>query len=314
MNLDRLADRFAARGYVAGDDFATSLDLMLALEKPLLIEGPAGVGKTESAKVLADVLETKLIRLQCYEGLDAASALYEWNYPKQLLRIRLTENDGSSTEAREAQIFSEAFLLKRPLLEAISQERAPVLLIDEIDRADEAFEAFLLELLGEFQVTIPEVGTIRAAARPAVILTSNRSRDLSDALRRRCLYTWIGYPSAEQEVAILHARLPGIDARLAEQIARFMEFLRAQPFQKVPGTAESLDWALALVRLHRDALDERTLQQTAGCVLKVREDWELLQTLRSRYVPLLDASDGSFPDDGPPEPDYGLGTVRANIG
>ena len=209
MNLDGLADRFAARGYVAGDDFATSLDLMLALEKPLLIEGPAGVGKTESAKVLADVLETQLIRLQCYEGLDAASALYEWNYPKQLLRIRLTENDGSSTEEREAQIFSEAFLLKRPLLEAISQERAPVLLIDEIDRADEAFEAFLLELLGEFQVTIPEVGTIRAAARPAVILTSNRSRDLSDALRRRCLYAWIGYPSAEQEIAILHARLPG---------------------------------------------------------------------------------------------------------
>jgi MoxR-like ATPase len=314
MSLDRLAERFAARGYVAGDDFATSLDLMLALEKPLLIEGPAGVGKTESAKVLAEVLETKLIRLQCYEGLDAASALYEWNYPKQLLRIRLTENDGSSTEEREAQIFSEAFLLKRPLLEAISQERAPVLLIDEIDRADEAFEAFLLELLGEFQVTIPEVGTIRAAARPAMILTSNRSRDLSDALRRRCLYAWIGYPSAEQEVAILHARLPGINARLAERIARFMEFLRAQPFQKVPGTAESLDWALALVRLHRDALDERTLRQTAGCVLKVREDWELLQTLRSRYVPLLDASDGPFPDDGPPEPDYGLGTVRANIG
>jgi MoxR-like ATPase len=314
MNLDRIADRFAARGYVAGEDFATSLDLMLALEKPLLIEGPAGVGKTESAKVLADVMETKLIRLQCYEGLDAASALYEWNYPKQLLRIRLTENDGSSTEAREAQIFSEAFLLKRPLLEAISQERAPVLLIDEIDRADEAFEAFLLELLGEFQVTIPEVGTIRAAARPAVILTSNRTRDLSDALRRRCLYAWIGYPSPEQEVAILHARLPGINARLAQRIARFMEFLRAQPFQKVPGTAESLDWALALVRLHRDALDERTLEQTAGCVLKVREDWELLRTLRSRYVPLLDAGDDPVHDDGPPEADYGLGTVRANIG
>jgi MoxR-like ATPase len=314
MSPERIADRFAARGYVASDDFATSLDLMLALEKPLLLEGPAGVGKTESAKVLAEVLETKLIRLQCYEGLDAASALYEWNYPKQLLRIRLTENDGSSTEAREAQIFSEAFLLKRPLLEAISQDRAPVLLIDEIDRADEAFEAFLLELLGEFQVTIPEVGTIRAAARPAVILTSNRTRDLSDALRRRCLYAWIGYPSVTEEIAILHARLPGINARLAEQIARFMEFLRAQPFQKVPGTAESLDWALALVRLHRDALDEATLEQTTGCVLKVREDWELLRSLRPRYVALLDDAEEHPAADALPEPDYGLGTVRANIG
>jgi len=314
MNLDRIADRFAERGYVANEDFATSFELMLALEKPLLIEGPAGVGKTESAKVLADVLETKLIRLQCYEGLDAASALYEWNYPKQLLRIRLTENDGSSTEVREAQIFSESFLLRRPLLEAISQQRPPVLLIDEIDRADESFEAFLLELLGEFQVTIPEIGTIRATARPAVILTSNRSRDLSDALRRRCLYMWIGYPSVEEEIAILHSRLPGINARLADQIAHFMEFLRAQPFQKVPGTAESLDWALALVRLHRDELDERTLEQTAGCVLKVREDWELLRAMRGRYVGLLGAGDDSTIDDGPPEPDYGLGTVRANIG
>jgi MoxR-like ATPase len=314
VNQERIAERFAARGYVAGEDFATSLELMLALEKPLLVEGPAGVGKTESAKVLAEVLETKLIRLQCYEGLDAASALYEWNYPKQLLRIRMTENDGSSTRERESQIFSEAFLLKRPLLEAIAQERAPVLLIDEIDRADEAFEAFLLELLGEFQVTIPEVGTIRAAARPVVILTSNRSRDLSDALRRRCLYLWIDYPSYEQELAILHARLPGIDARLASQIARFMEFLREQPFQKVPGTAESLDWALALVRMHRDALDERTLEQTTGCILKVQEDWELLRAMRSRYAPLLENGAPAQPSTGVPESDYGLGTVRAYTG
>ena len=208
MNSEDLREQFAQRGYVAGDDFTTALQLMLALEKPLLIEGPAGVGKTESAKVLADVLQTKLIRLQCYEGLDASSALYEWNYPKQLLRIRLTENDGASTEAREAEIFSEPFLLRRPLLEAITQERAPVLLIDEVDRADEAFEAFLLEVLGEFQVTIPELGTIRATRRPAVILTSNRSRDLSDALRRRCLYLWLGYPSFAEEVAILRRRLP----------------------------------------------------------------------------------------------------------
>jgi MoxR-like ATPase len=311
VTVDRIRERFAARGYVANDDFATTLELMLALEKPLLVEGPAGVGKTESAKVLADVLDTRLIRLQCYEGLDASSALYEWNYPKQLLRIRLTENDGSSTEAREAQIFGEPFLLKRPLLEAITQDRAPVLLIDEIDRADESFEAFLLEVLGEFQVTIPELGTITARERPAVILTSNRTRDLSDALRRRCLYLWLDYPSRDEEVAILRARLPEIDARLALQIARFMEFLREQPFAKVPGVAESLDWALALVRLHRDAIDEVTLERTLGCILKVQEDWALLREQRTRYAPLLA---GGSERPAPLESDYGLGTVQARRG
>ncbi|MGB6517065.1 MAG: MoxR family ATPase [Candidatus Cybelea sp.] len=287
MNAERIGERFAQRGYIADEDVATSLELALALEKPLLVEGPAGVGKTESAKVLADVLETKLIRLQCYEGLDSASALYEWNYPKQLLHIRLTEHQGASLPEREEQIFGREFLLARPLLEAIGEERAPVLLIDEIDRADEAFEAFLLELLGEFQVTIPEIGTLRAKARPVVIVTSNRTRDLSDALRRRCLYLWIGYPSFERELEILNARLPEINERLASQIARFMEFLRAQPFQRVPGTAESLDWALALVRLHRDALDEATLEATTGCILKVQEDWELLRSLRPQYEPML---------------------------
>jgi MoxR-like ATPase len=312
MTADELREQFAQRGYVANDDFTTALQLMLALEKPLLIEGPAGVGKTESAKVLADVLQTKLIRLQCYEGLDAANALYEWNYPKQLLRIRLTENDGSSTEAREAEIFSEPFLLRRPLLEAITQERAPVLLVDEVDRADEAFEAFLLEVLGEFQVTIPELGTIRARQRPAVILTSNRSRDLSDALRRRCLYLWLGYPSLAEEVAILERRLPGIDGRLARQIARFVEFLREQPFAKVPGVAESLDWALALTRLHHDALDETTLGRTLGCVLKVQEDWELLRAQRARYLPLLNAD--ASPAPPAPESDFGLGSVEARRG
>ncbi len=310
MNAAQIRERFSGNGYVADEDFATSVELMLALEKPLLIEGPAGVGKTESAKVLAGVLETKLIRLQCYEGLDTASALYEWNYPKQLLHIRLTENQNVSLEDREAQIFSAPFLLARPLLEAILQESAPVLLIDEIDRADEAFEAFLLELLGEFQVTIPEIGTMRAKTRPAVIVTSNRTRDLSDALRRRCLYLWIDYPSFEREVAILHARLPGINDRLAQQIARFMEFLRAQPFQRVPGTAESLDWALALVRLHREALDERTLERTAGCILKVQEDWELLRSLRPKYEPLLTHDPHARAASSAPEADYGLGTVR----
>jgi len=312
LNLQSLRERFAARGYVVDEDFATSLELMLALEKPLLIEGPAGVGKTESAKVLAEVLGTRLIRLQCYEGLDAASALYEWNYPKQLLRIRLTERDASDTLAREAEIFSEAFLLKRPLLEAITQEVAPVLLIDEIDRADEAFEAFLLELLGEFQISIPELGTIAARSRPIVIVTSNRSRELSDALRRRCLYHWLEYPTREREVEILRARLPDIDQKLAEQIARFMEFLRAQPFEKVPGVAESLDWALALVRLHRAALDERTIELTHGCILKVQHDWELLQEQRMRYTPLL--ADAAAQEPAAIEPDYGIGSVRARRG
>lgn len=312
MNAERIRERFAKLGYIAEDDFATSIELMLALEKPLLIEGPAGVGKTESAKVLAGVLDAKLIRLQCYEGLDAASALYEWNYPKQLLHARLTEGTGASVEEREAQIFSSKFLLQRPLLEAILQERAPVLLIDEIDRADEAFEAFLLEVLGEFQVTIPEIGTMRASSRPAVIVTSNRTRDLSDALRRRCLYSWIDYPPLEREVEILHARLPEINQRLAREIARFMEFLRAQPFQRVPGTAESLDWALALVRLHRDALDERTLEQTAGCILKVQEDWELLRRLRPQYQALLSNRANAAAAEAAPEADYGLGSVRVS--
>ena len=309
--MDDVRGRFAEHAFVAGDDLATALELTLALEKPLLIEGPAGVGKTESAKVLASVLGTRLIRLQCYEGLDAANALYEWNYPKQLLRVRLTEGSGESPEAREAQIFSEAFLLRRPLLEAITQERAPVLLIDEIDRADEAFEAFLLEVLGEFQVTIPELGTIAARSRPAVILTSNRTRELSDALRRRCLYLWLAYPSREREIEILHARLPGIDARLAAQIADFMQFLRAQPFRKVPGVAESLDWALALTRLHRDALDAETLERTLGCILKVQEDWALLRSEAKRYAPLLANAASTAPAV---ESDYGLGSVTARRG
>ena len=312
MIAERISEQFAKSGYIANPELATALELALALEKPLLIEGPAGVGKTDSAKVLADVLDARLIRLQCYEGLDSATALYEWNYPKQLLRIRLTENQDISVEAREAQIFSEQFLLRRPLLDAIAQERAPVLLIDEVDRADEAFEAFLLEVLGEFQVTIPEVGTIRAKHRPVAILTSNRSRELSDALRRRCLYLWLNYPSREQEITILRARLPDIDARLAEQIVHFMAFLREQPFQKVPGIAESLDWARALMQLHRNSLDKRTVEQTLGCILKLQEDWELLASHSERYTALLNGGEAAATQA--PASDYGLGTVRARQG
>jgi MoxR-like ATPase len=300
----RIEQEFRRRGYVTNEQFVTAVQLVMALDRPLLIEGPAGVGKTESAKVLADILDTRLIRLQCYEGLDAASALYEWNYPRQLLRIRLTESDAGTFEEREAQIFGEEFLLKRPLLAAITQDRRPVLLIDEVDRADEAFEAFLLELLGEFQVTIPEFGTIVARHRPYVIVTSNRSRELSDALRRRCLYLWLNFPNVEQEIAILHARVPGIGERLARQIALVMAALRELPLNKTPGIAESIDWAMALAALHRDALDPVALEQTMSCIVKAHEDW---QTVRAERGRILAALDGDAP--APYEADYGIGTV-----
>lgn len=268
--------RFRERGFVIDEAFATAVQIMLAIEKPLLIEGPAGVGKTESAKVLAEVLDTRLIRLQCYEGLDAMAALYEWNYPRQMLHARLSEVENRTIEEREAEIFSERFLLKRPLLDAITQDRSPVLLIDEVDRADEAFEAFLLEVLGEWQVTIPELGTIRARHKPHVIVTSNRTRELSDALRRRCLFLWLPYPSLRQEIEILHARVPGLSDRLAQQVAQMMQVFRGLSLQKAPGVAESLDWAMALMSLHRDHLDAKTIEQTLGCVLKVHEDSEIV--------------------------------------
>jgi MoxR-like ATPase len=207
MDAPTLRAHFRARGFIIDDAFATALQLMLALDKPLLIEGPAGVGKTASARILADTLGTRLIRLQCYEGLDAMSALYEWNYPRQMLHARLSESGGASPAQREAEIFSESFLIKRPLLQAITEDAAPVLLIDEIDRADEAFEAFLLELLGEWQITIPELGTIRATHKPRVVITSNRTRELSDALRRRCLFLWLPYPSLDREIEIVKAQV-----------------------------------------------------------------------------------------------------------
>jgi MoxR-like ATPase len=258
--------------YITDPAISTAVHLATTLRKPLLVEGHAGVGKTEIAKVLARVRGTNLIRLQCYEGLDASTALYEWNYPKQILRIRLEEQDDRPVSAKEADIFSEAFLLKRPLLQAITQTQAPVLLIDEIDRADLEFESFLLEVLSDFQVTVPEIGTISAAHRPDVVLTSNRSRDLSDALRRRCLYLWIDYPSFEKEVRILRTKVPGINERLAGQIARVMQNLRRRQLQKVPGVAESLDWGAALVALHADHLDAELVRETLGCVLKEVDD------------------------------------------
>ena len=310
MDAATIRARFRDRAFVVDDAFATALQIALALEKPLLIEGPAGVGKTETAKVLADVLETRLIRLQCYEGLDAMTALYEWNYPRQMLRARLSETEDSTLEEREAQIFSERFLLKRPLLEAITEERSPVLLIDEVDRADEAFEAFLLEVLAEWQVTIPELGTIRAKHKPRVVITSNRTRELSDALRRRCLFLWLPYPTLEQEIAILHARLPDLSDRLASQIAALMQAFRRLPLQKAPGVAESLDWAMALLNLHRDHLDASALEQTLGCVLKVHEDHDVARAHEAELAAALGEAPASLQSGGYSlETDFGFGSV-----
>jgi MoxR-like ATPase len=259
--------------YITDAAVATALYLSMALGKPLLVEGPAGVGKTEIAKALSKALDTKLIRLQCYEGLDATTALYEWNYPRQLLHIKVEEQSPTSEAEKEATIFSEAFLLKRPLLQAITEhDQSPVLLIDEIDRSDEEFEAFLLEVLSDFQVTIPEIGTIKATHRPHVILTSNRSRDLSDALRRRCLYHWIDYPSLEKELAIVHARVPEISDTLSRDVTKIIQKTRTMSLSKVPGVAETLDWAAALVALKATQVDREVLNETMGCFLKDETD------------------------------------------
>ncbi len=258
--------------YVAEPSIVTAMHLGRAMEKPLLVEGDAGVGKTEIAKVMAGVMETELIRLQCYEGLDVNTALYEWNYQKQLLRLRIAAEDGRHDDLEDL-IFSRRYLLERPLLRAITvPDRSPVLLIDEIDRADEGFEAFLLEVLSDFQVTIPELGTIRAAHRPLVILTSNRTREIGDALRRRCLYLYIEHPPFEKEIEIIRAKVPGIAERLAAEITRFVQELRGRRLMKPPGVAETLDWARALITLHRDRLDAETANETLGCLVKDRHD------------------------------------------
>lgn len=274
MTWTDLQTSLAVEGYVASDDLAVALQLALSLGRPLLLEGAAGVGKTEIARTLSVIKGTQLLRLQCYEGLDAAQAIYEWNYQRQLLTIRAAAEDGETGKAVEDRIFSRDFLLERPLLAAITQDTPPVLLIDEIDRADEEFEAYLLEILSDFQVSIPELGTIKAVTRPMVILTSNGTRDLSDALRRRCLYTYVEYPDRATELAILKARCPDVETRLGEQIVGFVQKLREEELEKTPGIAEMLDFAAALMGLGIADLtdDPAVLQGTLTTLLKTQSD------------------------------------------
>jgi MoxR-like ATPase len=275
-SIEEVQRLMEAQSYIADRALATTLFLAIKLEKPIFLEGEAGVGKTEVAKVLSRILQSRLIRLQCYEGLDANTALYEWNYSKQMLKIKLEEGGARSRDELEHIIFGEEFLLKRPLLDAIMSDGAmpPVLLIDEVDRSDEEFEAFLLEVLSDFQITIPEIGTIKAERRPFVILTSNRTREIHDALKRRCLYLWLDYPTFEKEFQIVQTKLPDIQQVLAEQICTFMQKLRQINFYKRPGIAETLDWAQALLHLDQAVLVPETIRETVGCILKYHEDVE----------------------------------------
>jgi MoxR-like ATPase len=280
-SIEAVQEAMRAHDYICDRPLATVLFLSMQLEKPILFEGEAGVGKTEVAKVLAAVLGAKLIRLQCYEGLDVNTALYEWNFPRQMLHIKVAEAaSATSTVQIEREIFSEEYLIKRPLLEAIHRgaDEPTVLLIDEVDRSDEEFEAFLLEILSDFQVSIPEIGTIRAERHPVVILTSNRTRDIHDALKRRCLFHWIDYPAFDKEYAIVRTKIPGIEADLASQVCQFVESMRQQDFYKRPGVAETLDWARALLYLGRSRLDIPTITETLGCVLKYKEDIDRADT------------------------------------
>jgi MoxR-like ATPase len=285
VTLEEVQDLLAAQGYITEKPIVLSMFLSMRLGKPLLIEGPAGVGKTEIAKVMAKALDTDLIRLQCYEGLDANHALYEWNYQQQLLYLKMEEGLEMDLAEREKNIFSEKFLLKRPLLQAITHHKAPVLLIDEIDRADEEFESFLLEVLSDWQITIPEIGTIHATHRPHVIVTSNRVRELSEALRRRCLYLYIDYPDFEKELQIVRSKVPGIDVKLGEQICAFMRELRQLRLDKVPGVAETIDWATALANLHIEHLDKETVESTLGIILK---DWQDIRQTQMSLTELFE--------------------------
>jgi MoxR-like ATPase len=275
LELSALQQQLARAGYIAEPQLAAALLLMQDLGRPLLLEGDAGVGKTEVAKVLAAVRSTRLIRLQCYEGLDAHAAMYEWNYQRQLLAIKLLEHDERGIAQKEQDIFSERYLLKRPLLEAITDQQPPVLLIDEIDRADTAFEAYLLELLSDFQLSIPELGTVHATHRPLVVITSNGTRELSDALRRRCLYQYIDYPDYEKELAIVRKKAPGVATSLAQQIVAFVQAVRKMELQKKPGIAETLDWAAALLRLGISSIDvdgAERIMETLSALIKTRDD------------------------------------------
>jgi MoxR-like ATPase len=275
-SIDEVQRLMEAESYIADRALATTIFLAVKLEKPIFLEGEAGVGKTEVAKVLSKILQAKLIRLQCYEGLDVNTALYEWNYSKQMLKIKLEEGGGKSRDEIEHMIFSREFLLARPLLEAIMNDGTvpPVLLIDEVDRSDEEFEAFLLEVLSDFQITIPEIGTIKAERRPFVLLTSNRTREIHDALKRRCLYLWLDYPTFEKEYRIVLSKIPGVRQTLAEQICKFMQKLRQVNFYKRPGIAETLDWTQALLHLGQGSLVPETVRETLGCILKYHEDVE----------------------------------------
>ena len=279
-SIEAILEQLESNRYIADQLLATIIYLSHHMNKPIFLEGEPGVGKTEIAIVLSRIFESRLIRLQCYEGLDANSALFEWNYPKQLLRIKMDEQSQKTPDEIGNVIYSEPYLIKRPLLEAIlnSQNDHPVLLIDELDRADEEFEAFLLEILSDFQVSIPEIGTLKATHKPLVVITSNRTRDIHDALKRRCLYHWIDYPDLEKEKQIIQARIPGIEESLAQQVAGFMQTIRKEDLMKKPGVSESLDWAEALIKLNQGVLDQQIVEQTLGCILKYRED---IQKFRS---------------------------------
>ena len=279
-SIETIMEQLESNRYIADQLLATVIYLSYHMNKPIFLEGEPGVGKTEVAIVLAQMFESRLIRLQCYEGLDANSALYEWNYPKQLLRIKMDEHSDRTPEEIGHVIYSEPYLLKRPLLEAIlsSKNDHPVLLIDELDRADEEFEAFLLEILSDFQVSIPEIGTVKATHKPLVVITSNRTRDIHDALKRRCLYHWIDYPDLEKEKQIIRTRIPRIEESLVVQVAGFMQTIRREDLMKKPGISETLDWAEALLKLNQGVLDPQIVEQTLGCILKYRED---IQKFRS---------------------------------
>ena len=286
-SIDETLNLLAQSSYVADRSLATVLYLSLKMQRPLFLEGEAGVGKTEIAKVLAEGLDRPLIRLQCYEGLDISSAVYEWNYAAQMVDIRMREASGDTNrDAMEDGVFSERFLIRRPILQALQQVdgRAPVLLIDELDRTDEAFEAFLLEILSDFQVTIPELGTIKAAEPPIVIITTNRTREIHDALKRRCLYHWVDYPDAERELEIVKLKVPGADAQLSREIVEYVQKLRTMELFKNPGIAETLDWATALIELDKVALDPQTVSDTLGVILKYQDDIAAIQSSKGAEI------------------------------